>query len=416
MSQGYRRGTKKRRSKSSQRGSASPPSVPGVVVNGYSSGWLRRGFPWVYGEEILSRSSGLSPGDSASIFDEQGTVHGVGVFTPGKVAVRRFRADAGPLDEALFARLLGAAQARRVIPDDTTAWRLVHGESDDVPGVRIEVFGDLAVITLDDPSLRAIIPPLQAALLKTVPLRSVWLHWRPADDEAEQFEGLESGLIWGTAPETDPVVQELGLSYRVRPSAGHDIGLFCDMREVRAWMAPHWAGRRVLNLFCFTGAYSVSAAAHGATEVVSVDLSAPIMERVRANFAVNDLDQSPHRFWVEDTFKALDRLRRKGESFDVVVADPPSFSHGPSGTWSVSKDYKRLVAACLRVLRPGGWLVAATNLGAISPRDFKGYLIDGAERAGRRLRVIHEASTPIDVPAALHFPESRYLKCWVLEG
>lgn len=364
----------------------------------------------------MSRSAGLSPGDMASIFDEQGTLHGVGIFTSGKVAVRRFRQDAGPLDEVLFSRLLAAAQRRRVLPDDTNAWRLVHGESDDVPGVRVEVFGELAVITLDDPALRAIIPPLQDALLQALSLRSIWLHWRPSDSEADRFTDLPSGLIWGTAPASDPVVQELGLSYCVRPSAGHDIGLFCDMREVRAWMTPHWAGRRVLNLFCFTGAYSVSAAAHGATEVVSVDLSAPIMERVRANFAVNDLAQEMHQFWVEDTFKALDRLRRKGESFDVIVADPPSFSHGPSGTWSVAKDYKRLVAACLRVLRPGGWLIAATNLGAISPRDFKGYLIDGAERAGRRLRVIHEASTPIDVPAALHFPESRYLKCWVLEG
>ena len=89
------------------------------------------------------------------------------------------------------------------------------------------------------------------------------------------------------------------------------------------------------------------------TETIMQVLAEQIMERVRANFAANDLDQEAHQFWVEDTFKALDRLRRKGEAFDVIIADPPSFSHGPSGTWSVSKDYKRLVAACLRVLRPG---------------------------------------------------------------
>lgn len=396
---------------------AAPPPGTGVVVNGYSDGWLQKGFPWVYREEITAQTPGLAPGAVATIYNEQHAVRGVGVFDAAKVAVRRFREDAGPLDQACFQALIQAAFDRRVLPPETTAWRLVHGESDDMPGVRIEVFGGLAVITLDTPALQSVLPPLAAALRAVVPLTSIWLHWRPSDEDGDaRFSDLSRGLYWGEAPEGDPVVSELGLRYRVRPTAGHDIGLFCDMREVRAWMAPHWAGRRVLNLFCFTGAYSVSAAAHGAREVVSVDLSGPIMERVRGNFDENGLSQESHQFWVEDTFKALDRLRRKGEQFDVIVADPPSFSHGPEGTWSVAKDYKRLVAACLRVLAPGGWLIAATNLGAISPRDFKGYLIDGAQRAGRRLRVIHEASTPIDVPAALHFPESRYLKCWVLEG
>lgn len=422
---GNRRGNKRRRGRSAQqRGGRSPtpsrvaaPPKPGVVVNGYSSGWLRRGFPWVYREELVATSPRLAPGDPVTIFDEKLAVLGTGILDTGKVAVRRFREDDGPLDAGFFREALAAAKARRVLPPQTTAWRLVHGESDDLPGVRVEVFGTLAVITLDSPSLLPLREALLAALRDTVPLTSVWLHWRPADDAPEErFDDLPSGLLWGEAPEDDPVVEELGLRYRVRPSAGHDIGLFVDMREVRAWMQPHWAGKRVLNLFCFTGAYSVAAAAHGAREVVSVDLSGPIMERVRGNFAENDLPEEPHSFWVEDTFKALDRLRRKDEQFDIIVCDPPSFSHGPSGTWSVSKDYKRLVAACLRVLRPGGWLIAATNLGSISPRDFKGYLIDGSERAGRRLRLIHEACPPVDVPAALHFPEARYLKCWVVEG
>ncbi|MEL6349658.1 MAG: class I SAM-dependent rRNA methyltransferase [Myxococcota bacterium] len=427
MSDGPSRASKnKRRSRTPKRSRSAgrspdrgqPSSVErGVlVVNGYSEQWLRRGFPWVYDEEVERKHAAIAPGDTVQIRARDGTVLGTGVYDLGRIAVRRFREDAGPIDVELFTGRIRAAHARRRLPPRTSAWRLVHGENDDLPGVRIEMWNDVAVITLDSPALLGIHADLIEALRRVMDLSAAWLHWRPGDEGDRRFDDLPTGLVWGEAALEALTVQELGLSYRVLPAAGHDIGLFCDMRALRAWMTPHWAGRRVLNTFCFTGAFSVAAVAHGAREVVSVDLSGPILERVRANFEANHLDPKPHPIWQEDTFKALDRLRRKGERFDVIIADPPSFSHGPAGTWSVQKDYRRLVSACLRVLAPGGWLIAATNLGSISPREFKGYLIDGAERAGRRLRLIHDASTPMDFPAALHFPESRYLKCWVLEG
>jgi 23S rRNA (cytosine1962-C5)-methyltransferase len=172
----------------------------------------------------------------------------------------------------------------------------------------------------------------------------------------------------------------------------------------------------VLNTFAYTGAFSVAAAMGGASRVDTVDLAAPAIERAKKNFEVNGLDVEKHGFWVEDTFKALDRFRRKEVSFDLVILDPPSFAHGPNGVWSVERELSRLVASSLRVLKPGGWILVATNQGSISPKEFQKLIKVGSAKAGRHLRLIHQGSHSHDFPAALAFPESRYLKAWVLEG
>lgn len=388
-----------------------------MVVNGYSERWLRQGFPWVYQDEVLARTGTLVPGRVVSIRTREGAVLGTGIWDEGRIEVRRFRTDEGPLDADFLREQVAAARARRPLPPATTAWRWIHGENDALPGVRVEVWGDQLTITLDSPALQGLLEPLVDALVALHEVRAVWLCWRPTDAEEEDPSAtrLHGGrLVWGEAQQEAVEVQELGLRYLVEPWSGLDAGLFVDMRDVRAWLAPHWAGRRVLNLFSYTGAFSVAAAAGGASEVHSVDLSGPHLERLQANLALNDLPLDAHPVHEGDVFKVLDQLRRKGETFDVVVADPPSFSHGPGGVWSVEKHYARLAAACLRVLAPGGWLVAACNHGGTSPKVFQKHLKQGAARAGRPLRLLHSGSPPVDVPAALDFPEARYLKVWVL--
>lgn len=390
-------------------------------MNSYSEGWLQRGFLWVYRDEVVRGETPRRAGEVVRIRGERGVELGVGLWDEGRVAVRRLREDGGPVDAALMAARLDAALARRRLPPQTTAWRWLHGENDDLPGVRLDVWADEVTFTLDAPGLQVLLDPLLAHLhaawpAPERPLAAAWLCWRPAPGEEGSVARARRGLIWGEDRGEEVEVEELGLRYGARPRDGLDAGLYCDMREVRAWMAPHWGGRRVLNTFAFTGAFSVSAAAHGAAEVLSVDLSGPALSRLEANLRANGLDPDRHPRWEMDVFKALDRLRRKDERFDVVIADPPSFAHGPDGPWSASRDFPRLVAACLRVLRPGGWLVAATNNGQVSPKAFQEQVQEGAQRATRRLRLLHQGSPPVDFPAALSFPESRYLKCWVLEA
>jgi 23S rRNA (cytosine1962-C5)-methyltransferase len=186
--------------------------------------------------------------------------------------------------------------------------------------------------------------------------------------------------------------------------------MFLDMRSNRAWLENYWGGKRVLNLFAHTGFFSVVAAMHGASEVTSVDLSGHYLDRAEQNFVANELDPTTHSFIEGDVRKVLDRFRRKDERFDIAILDPPSFSHGPEGVLSLKKDYPGLVGSTLRVIEEDGWLVAALNLGEISPRDFHTMVHKGAQKAGFALQLIFEGGQGPDFPAHVDFPEGRYLK------
>lgn len=403
-----RPGVEARPSAESRAGRALGPDE--VQVNGYSEGWLRRGFPWVYRDELIAgHDRPRAPGAALGLRGPGGERLGVGIWAPeGKVALRVWRFDEGPIDAALVAERLRKARARRALPPETSAWRWLHGENDDAPGFRVDVWGEHLAVALDDPSLEPWLPAVVEALREQAAPRAIWRSARPGG-------GRETGaLLWGDGGDGEVVVLERGLRFLVHPGAGHDVGLFCDMRDMRQFLAPHCEGRRVLNLFAHTGAFSVLAAANGAASVHTVDLSANWLRRARQNLELNGLSADAHVFQAEDSLAALDQLRRKGARFDLIIADPPSFSHGPRGEWSIRQDLGRLVAACCRVLSPEGWLLVASNHGGLSPKDFGAMVQAGALKAETPLRLLHEGAPPLDFPAALSFPESRYLKCWLL--
>ena len=160
----------------------------------------------------------------------------------------------------------------------------------------------------------------------------------------------------------------------------------------------------------------MQALSHGADCVTSVDLSGTYLSWLNDNIELNELDKSRHEGIEIDALKALDRFRRKGQTFDVVLADPPSFSHSSSGIWSVQNDLSRLVNGMLRVLKPGGMLILASNHGKLSPKQFSKAILDASRKVSRRLRLVYVHQPGPDVPALLAFPSSRYLKCWVLQG
>ena len=380
-----------------------------ICVNEYSTSWLKKGFDWVYPKEITKKPANLKKGSIVTIYSKQHECLGVGVFASGKVAIRRFRSDSGPLDKAFFAQRLTSALTLRKGFTPAMAWRWVHGENDFLPGIRVDVWGRHLTITLGCASLKTILPPLLEAISTIFDAASTWGYIRD-----ENVTSL--GLLQGSSPAEDVIVTEGECRYLIQLDRSPDCGLFSDMRNLRQWLQPLVKKQKLLNLFCFTGAFSVAAAQAGASKTVSVDISPTYIEWTKNNFLLNSLDLHQHEFIIADSLKALDRFRRKKNNFDIVIADPPSFSHGPSGQWSVQRNFTALVASCLRVLKPGGLLVVATNYGKMSPKEFNKAVRDGADRVKRSLRILHQYHPPMDFPAALAFPESRYLKCWVLQG
>lgn len=382
-----------------------------ITVNGKAAQWVGQGFPWVYPAEVTK--GGAAPGAVVELRDGKGRSLGTAIADTGFLAARVMRHDGGPLDAAWLAGVVSRARALRrlVVDGDTNGYRLVHAENDGLPGIRVDRWARWAVVTLDSASLVQLVDPLIAVLSDAEDLDGVVVcHRRDHRDRPSQ---PPPHLAWGAAPPEEVEVRERGLQFGVRPLTGPDVGLFADMRDVRRWLEPSWAGTRVLNLFAYTAAFSVSAGAHGAAETLSVDLSGPILERARDNLQRNGLDPRVHALVEGDVFRVLDRLRRKGERFDRVVVDPPSFSRGEA-VFSARRDWPRLVGACARVLCDGGWLVAASNQGELSPKVFDGLLADGLRKAGRGGQLLLATSAGPDFPAHTTFPEGRYLKVRVM--
>ena len=306
-----------------------------------------------------------------------------------------------PIAEALRRR---APLARRT---DLTTYRLFHGDAEGAPGLAIDRFGDVAVIHADSrelldswrDELRSDLGDMGCAYAK--------LHPRPASraPEALLHRAAPEQPIWGPGIDTVEAV-EYGARYIVRPVAGPSVGLFIDMREVRAWVRDNALGRSVLNLFAYTCAFGLSATLGKAARVVNVDVSRPYLEWGQANYRLNALTCDPRDFIYGDAFDWLGRFSRRDTRFDLVIVDPPTFSSTP---FAVTRDYPRLVAAAARVVAPDGILVAATNHAGTSATRFEGWLAAGLESAGRQGKMVqrwHEPETDFPVAAG----QRPYLK------
>jgi 23S rRNA (cytosine1962-C5)-methyltransferase len=237
--------------------------------------------------------------------------------------------------------------------------------------------------------------------------RAVWLR-RPSQGVPEEAE-----CVLGA--DTEPVlVEENGLRFEIRFRETRHPGLFLDHEPLRAWLATHNIGPRVLNLFAYTGSLSIAAARGGAQHVTTLDLSKPTVEWAKRNWEINDLPGVEPRWLAEDTFRGLQRLAKAGETFDAIILDPPSFSRDKNGkTFSTAKDLQPLHEAVLKVLNPlGGYMITSINS---ANRSWEQYAQDVLKAAGRKnVQVLRKIDAPESFPTLLAEPEERYLKGWVL--
>jgi|JI10StandDraft_1071094.scaffolds.fasta_scaffold72571_3 23S rRNA (cytosine1962-C5)-methyltransferase len=382
--------------------------------------YLRLGHPWVYREAIGGRPLRDAPGEVVEIVDGDGELVGRGLFEGDQaIAVRLWTHDDRPIDAGLVAdRVQRAIALRRRFCDfaKLECLRLINGESDGLPGVAVERYGDYLVSQLFTPALPAapaLRDALYDALVAELGVKGIYeqRRYRSLGGEAPRQAAAE--LVRGVAAPVEFEVAEDDLRFGVDVTSPLSTGLFADLREGRRAIRAYARDRRVLNLFSYTGAISVYAHAGGAREVCAVDVAAKSHARARRNFAASGFDPEKPEHIVGDAFKVLARFAERNRQFDLIALDPPAFASAAARggkPWSALKDYGELIAASLSVLAPGGLLAAASSTHKISPTEFDATLAEGATLAQTTLTIIDRRGLPIDFPVAPGFPEGNYLK------
>jgi 23S rRNA (cytosine1962-C5)-methyltransferase len=381
---------------------------------------LRDGHPWLYAEAIEQQSHEGQPGDLGVVFDRKRRFLAIGLYDPlSPIRLRVLQqGKPAPIDRAWLAGRLAAAIARREpLQRDplTSGYRLVHGENDGLPGLVIDRY-DLSYVvkvytTAWVPHLRDVLKALQE---QVEPRRIVLRLSRDVAAQPAFLYGLRSGqILFGRALRGPVLFRENGLQFAADVVAGQKTGFFFDHRDNRSRVEQLAAGKRVLNVFAYTGAFSLYAARGGATAVVSADLSQPALAAALHNFALNQENEAvaaaTHDVLVGDAFQTLQTLDRSGRRFDMVIVDPPSFARNQAEVPRALAAYRRLVGSALDVLRPGGTLVMASCTARVAAGTFYETVRKQAAAAGRPLEELERAGHPLDHPVT--FPEGAYLKC-----
>lgn len=376
--------------------------VERLTLTADTLGPVSRGHPWVYAGGVVERLPPL--GTPVQLLDAKGRPAAFGIVDEGDVVVRVLGRHAEPVTALLSARIAAAHRARaRLLPAETEAYRLVHAAGDGLPGLVVDRYGALCIVRLYgacwEPYLQAIADALMGLPGVESVLRRLGVRRVDGDEGAAQLAGA--------AAPSSLVVRERGLRFLVRPFTGQKTGLFLDQREHRHWVGEVSRGATVLNLFAYTGGFSVYAAARGATRVVTVDVSAPAIEDARENFRLNGLDPSKHAFLVQDVFAA--DAQSLGGPFDVVVCDPPALSHERKSDGRARQGYRDLAARVGLLVAPEGILATASCTARLSQDRWEEAVREGLRKAGR-WSWLWRAYEPPDHPVALDHPEGRYLK------
>lgn len=378
---------------------------------------LELGHPWIIADSFTRRWPKAKAGDLVQLTDERGTPVATALLDPAdRIVARVLSRNPMQLDRGwLKKRLQAAISLRQSYADleDTTAYRLVNAEGDGLPGLTVDRYADFLMIQLYCEGWRPHLKLVTSVLQELLQPLGIYEKARPQNTrelEAVSDSKKYGRLLAGSAAPQRLEVQENGLTFLVSLEEGLNTGLFLDQRENRRSLMPRLAGKCFLNLFAYTGAFSVAAAASGATQVTSVDVSPGYTDWNRANFNANRLNPKKHRFLVGDCLAILAELTAAKERFDVILMDPPSFSTTTKGRFTTRGGTSDLVAACLPLLTDGGLLICSSNHQKTDLADYLKELRRGALQAKSELRVIEQKGQPVDFPYPVTLPEGRYLK------
>jgi 23S rRNA (cytosine1962-C5)-methyltransferase len=384
---------------------------------------IRAGHPWIFEDSIIKQSHDGQAGDLAVVFDRKNRFLAIGLYDPHssiRVRVLQYRNQA-IIDEKWFGeRLTKALNIRSELASDrTNGFRLVHGENDGFPGLIVDRYDRNIVLKLYSAAWAQHLSMLVRLLLQHFSPERILLRLsRAVERVLETSQTVSDGQILHGPPLQGPIhFKENGLFFEVDPIQGHKTGFYLDQRDNRARVQEIIAELggidRLLDVFAYTGAFSIYSARAGAREVVSLDISQPALSTAQRSFRENghiaNIAKAKHSCIAGDAFEELRKLSQKKQRFDAVIVDPPAFANKKAQQRAAISAYSRLVNLTLKVLRPGGLLVMSSCSSQIHESQFYDCVIDSAEKAGRHLVEIARTGHPKDHP--ISFPQGAYLKC-----
>jgi 23S rRNA (cytosine1962-C5)-methyltransferase len=389
-------------------------AIPTVTLKAGREKSLKRRHPWVFSGAIGAVGQAPDSGATVELRSADGARLALAAWSPSsQIRARVWSFDAQAKIDAAFLRqrLASAIALREALPvaRHTNALRLVHAESDGLPGLIVDRYADVLVAQFLSAGAEFWREEILDALMELTGCEAIFER---SDAEVRTLEGLHprAGFVRGEHAAGRVAIHEHGLQFRVDVAAGQKTGFFLDQRENRQRVRSLAAGRNVLDGFCYTGGFALAALAGRANSVVAVDSSAPALEIARENLSANPFDASRLRFEVADVFAYLRSLRDRAAQFDMIVLDPPKFAPTAAQAENAARAYKDINLLALKLLAPGGLLATFSCSGGVPLEFFQKIVAGAALDAGVDARVIEHFAAGPDHPVALNFPEGEYLK------
>ena len=382
---------------------------------------LGRFHPWVFSGAIHHIDGRPEEGDVVRVVSADGKFLAVGHIQIGSIAVRVLSFDDTTIDRNFWKERLSAAYGVRksIFPQWTNdngkltnAFRLIHGEGDGLPGLVIDVYDRTAVMQAHSVGMHVSRHEIADALSEVMEGVIDNIYYKSENTLAyKASEDGGNGFLKGGLSTASDIATENGLKFHVDWLGGQKTGFFVDQRENRALLEHYAQGRKVLNMFCYTGGFSFYAMRGGAELVHSVDSSSRAIDITRANVELNFPGDARHEAYAEDAFKYLDRM---GDQYDLIILDPPAFAKHKDALRNALMGYRKLNAKAFEKIRPGGILFTFSCSQVVTKDNFRTAVFTAAAMSGRRVRILHQLTQPADHPVSIYHPEGEYLKGLVL--